>query len=525
VSQLLELAKSLQQKDPASLSELIALSGASAVSDFLDLAKLLMGKKDLERRIRSLPQAELENLKSGIVTPFLSENLLATEEVLTEAQALALQLDPAKEFTPAYDEHGPVLAVYETLLAITELLFVCERRILAVVKAGLRAPDQREIGLSLKLSPERLNLRFQLAQRAGLIGSAHGRWMATSKGHLWLEKDNAARYQELLSATWDLPDFELGPQELNQQISAQFPLRDRSLIATLKFSEILGLCENGTPTPQLSDPASSFVTDQLPVPTDKLVLQGDLSVTSLGPISAGLHRQLDMFADAEDLGLASRFRISALSLSHALECGMSIAEIKELLAGKGELPQPIQYLINQAESQFGSLRIVDIGTGTLIKSRDPIVLQQILNQQSLRPLLLSSQDDSLVSKLDSEVVYFTLRSEGYVAVLSDASGKVLSPRKTAPADETVKPDHLELATRLLGVDSVQAEGDDLTRQLQFAMRNKLSVGLRVRYPDGSEKEHLIEPLGLGGSRLRGRDQAKQAEITLPLSRVIAIWLT
>jgi hypothetical protein len=73
-------------------------------------------------------------------------------------------------------------------------------------------------------------------------------------------------------------------------------------------------------------------------------------------------------------------------------------------------------------------------------------------------------------------------------------------------------------------EAEELSGDDVTRQLQFALKNKLKVALRVSYPDGSEKEHLIEPLGVAGSRVRGRDTARQAEITLPLSRITSIWL-
>ncbi len=77
---------------------------------------------------------------------------------------------------------------------------------------------------------------------------------------------------------------------------------------------------------------------------------------------------------------------------------------------------------------------------------------------------------------------------------------------------------------IMNLEAAEPSGDDVTRQLQFALRNKLKVSVRVSYPDGSEKEHLIEPLGLAGARVRGRDTAKQAEITLPLSRITSIWL-
>jgi hypothetical protein len=85
-------------------------------------------------------------------------------------------------------------------------------------------------------------------------------------------------------------------------------------------------------------------------------------------------------------------------------------------------------------------------------------------------------------------------------------------------------DYLALSNRLISEEAKAPEGDDVMRQLQFALKNKMKVGLRVGYPDGTEKEHLIEPLGVAGGRVRGRDAVKQAEVTLPLSRVIAIWL-
>ena len=38
-------------------------------------------------------------------------------------------------------------------------------------------------------------------------------------------------------------------------------------------------------------------------------------------------------------------------------------------------------------------------------------------------------------------------------------------------------------------------------------------------PDGSVVDYLLEPTGVGGGRLRGRDRAADIERTLPLSSV------
>jgi hypothetical protein len=239
-----------------------------------------------------------------------------------------------------------------------------------------------------------------------------------------------------------------------------------------------------------------------------------------------MHRQLDMVANAEDLGLASRFRLSAQSICHALESGMTQAEIKGFLEAnsKGPIPQPVSYLLTDVEQKFGKLTVSASLNGSLVACEDQILLRQILTQASLRPLLLEIRGPSLYSRLDQELVYFNLRSQGYLAVMVDEFGAVMSPRQQLTEQEVVKTSYLELAHRLISEEAKAPEGDDVMRQLQFALKNKLKVGLRVSYPDGSEKEHLIEPLGVAGGRVRGRDAVKEAEVTLPLSRVIAIWL-
>jgi hypothetical protein len=205
---------------------------------------------------------------------------------------------------------------------------------------------------------------------------------------------------------------------------------------------------------------------------------------------------------------------------------MSIAQITKFLTSnsKGPIPQPVSYLLADVEQKFGKLTVSASLQGALVMAEDQILLRQIFAQASLRPLLFEVRGKSLYSRLDQELVYFNLRAQGYLAVMVDQFGKVLSPRQELPQPEVVTMDYLALANRLITEEAKAPEGDDVMRQLQFAMKNKMKVGLRVGYPDGTEKEHLIEPLGVAGGRVRGRDAVKQAEVTLPLSRVIAIWL-
>jgi hypothetical protein len=62
----------------------------------------------------------------------------------------------------------------------------------------------------------------------------------------------------------------------------------------------------------------------------------------------------------------------------------------------------------------------------------------------------------------------------------------------------------------------------MARQLELAIRNKLTVTVAVRLPDGTETDYLLEPAALAGGRLRARDRRADIERTLPLSSITAV---
>ncbi len=525
MTDLLPQAKQLKEQDSATLAKLIQDSSATSVTSLLDLAKLLLSRRELERRIRLLTAPDLELLKQGGYSKQWQIHYLGSEKPYSDAVELANHLQPIPLKQELLPEHGPALATHETLLAITELIFACERRLLTAVRSGLRMQDAKEIGATLKMEPARLQLRFQLALEAGLIATHATRFAATKKGLDWLEQDNQSRWRWLAESVWDLPSLSISGN-LIEAVQAGYPLRDPNQIKILKYAEVLGLTEHGAPTPQLTSTDGKWIAAQLPQPVESFVLQADLSVMTLGPLTPAMHKQLDMIATAEDLGLASVFRLSPQSICHALESGLSVSDITEFLEAnsKSKVPQPLTYLLSDVEQKFGKLKVLAATHGSMVVSDDQILLRQILLQVSLRPLLFEVRGKSLFSRLDQELVYFNLRTQGYLAVMIDEFERVISPRHAIAETAVTGPDFVLLAEQMLAEEARAPEGDDVVRQLQFALKNKLKVGLRVGYPDGTEKEHLIEPLGIGGGRVRGRDAIKQAEVTLPLSRVIAIWL-
>ena len=537
MSDLLTLAGSLKHLDQATLAGVISdcVSETKNCQDLFDLSRLLLSRRELESRIRNLETKDLTDLANEKPTKRLIQSLLASEaNAFEQASSLLPELS-----TPTHKhlaEPGDPLVIHETLLTITESLFACERHWLGLVRSGIKAQDAKELGLTVKMPANRVQKIFQLAMHAGLIRSHAERWVATDLGHEWLLADNPLRWELLAKSIMDIPAISLDDSDLILQLQTQFPLRHLSDVKLLVFGSLIGLVDQGKPTEllfaaQKSIPkAAELAAKLLPEPVSKLIVQSDLSITSPGPITPKLHRILDVFTESQDLGLACRFRLSSLSVSHAIEVGMSVDEIRNFLISHSdhELPQPVQYLLAQSESRFRELRVIGSALGTIIESDDEILLMQISNESTLIPLqLTATAKNQLGSRFQSQLIYFNLRAAGYAAVMVDEAGHVISPRErinTEPAVITYEAANKQ-AEALLSGEAQEPAQEDMTRQLQFALKNKLRVTLRIELPDGSLKEFEIEPLGIAGNRIRGRDLEKEAELTLPMARIKAVWLS
>ena len=192
-----------------------------------------------------------------------------------------------------------------------------------------------------------------------------------------------------------------------------------------------------------------------------------------------------------------------------------------------KLPQPVEYLLTEVEQKFGKLQILRTGESTVITAADEILLTQIKNERSLNHLSLAAAAGALKSPSSVELCYFSLRDAGYAAVMLDSEGNMLSPRFTASlAPEVQSIDELEArAKNLLSGEETAADPSDVLRQLEFALKNKLKVQLSIELPNGTEENFLLTPLGLGAGRLRGRDEERQAERTLPVSRIKSVVLS
>ena len=536
MSELLLIAGALREMSEPELKAVLRPLGqsASSLGDLFDLARAMVGRRELERRIRLMDAESIAVLRAGGTNRKLQQHFLASESGGFEsAVELAKELQPIKLKPVKHELLSSELSNYETQLAITEILFACERHWLEAVKAGLRAAEAKDLAAVLKMDLAQLQLRFQLAKKAGLVDVIDNRYVSTIKGLQWLDADPAQRWLSLAEAAWDLPQLEATQNSIEQQLSAQYPLFDQNDLELIRYGHILGLLNDLSPT-KLFEAASKdlanagqLVWDQLPKPVSRIIVQGDLSIISPGPLSPAIHKQIDLLGQSEDLGLACRFRLSLNSILHAMEMGLSASEIEQILLSLSgsELPQPVSYLLAQAKKKFGELT-VRAGEGqSVVSSSDPILLTQILNESSLTALMLKSENGNLVSRLNPSLIYFNLRDAGYPVIQLDEKGKVVAPRLSQVFVEPETVDLFALQARaLLSAEAKSPSPDDHLRQLQFALKNKLKVGVRVDMPEGIVEIEMT-PLGIAGGRFRGRDVIKEAERTLPLSRIQAVWLS
>ncbi|MEN9737691.1 MAG: hypothetical protein RJA26_924, partial [Actinomycetota bacterium] len=63
------------------------------------------------------------------------------------------------------------------------------------------------------------------------------------------------------------------------------------------------------------------------------------------------------------------------------------------------------------------------------------------------------------------------------------------------------------------------DDQDLTRQIQMALKNKATLTVYAEDRSGTEVEFRILPTALANGRLRGMDKRSDVERTLPLERI------
>ena len=277
--------------------------------------------------------------------------------------------------------------------------------------------------------------------------------------------------------------------------------------------------------------AGAAIGALFPGEVDKVYLQHDLSIVSPGPLAPQLDARLRGIAESEGGVLAPTYRITTSSLNRAMAAGETAESIRQFLGGisLSGIPQPLEYLIAEAATRYGLVRVAPTPEGgSTVRSTDAALLRSIAVDASLTPLGLSRSSTELVTRFEPDVVFWSLAEARYPVAAEDAAGRIVTPerpRRSGAVAATRADPIAALIERLRAgspTDAAAADRAWLTRQLDVAIRGKLGLTVTVTLQDGSSVDYQLEPASVAGGRLRARDRRTDLERTLPLSSITAV---
>lgn len=466
-------------------------------------------------------------------------------------------LEPVSESDVRFIDRGAGDRAFGTLGAVTEtLLALRDAPARRLTRGGLALPDARRLAGIAGVSTEEVELLLDIAARAGLAVLSGTEWVPTAALAGWLAGSRVERWTELANG-WlsrlpeDLRDLlrsrahAVWGDGLLDYLGWLYPaggawIRDRAAAAA-REAELLGITGAGAPstagTRLLLDgtaAAAEAMADAFPPEVDQVYLQHDLTVIAPGPLRVDLETRLRGMAEVEARGVASSFRITAVSLTRAFVAGETADGVRAFLTSLSltGIPQPLEYLLADTAARFGTLRVgrLEEAAGAYVRSDDTELLRQLAVDQALTPLGLErGGPHRLVTRFDVGLLYTSLLDARYPVVAEDAAGEIVAmraERRASSGGGVVSDDTAVLLISRVRESAAAApeEADRawLARQLELAIKGKVTVTVTVRLPDDSLAEYTLEPAALAGGRLRARDRRSDIERTLPLSSIVAV---
>jgi hypothetical protein len=546
--------------------ELAEGSGAPTAEQLSSRLELPIG--DVRERIAVALDAGLLGTESGRYAPWdaVVEQLrawpafgLPASRDLESSSPPAV-LEPVSEADVRFIDRGAGDRAFGTLGAVTEtLLALRDAPARRLTRGGLALPDARRLAGIAGVDASEVELLLDIAARAGLAVLSGTEWVPTQNLTTWLAGRRIDRWAELATGWLSrLPDdlrellrsraHAVWGDGLLDYLSWLYPaggawIRERAAAAA-REAELLGITGAGAPSTAgsrllLDGPAEAAeaMAESFPPEVDQVYLQHDLTVIAPGPLRVDLETRLRGMAEAEARGVASSFRITAVSLTRAFVAGETADSLRAFLSALSltGIPQPLEYLIADTAARFGTLRVGTLdeptaGGRSYVRSDDGVLLRQLAVDQALTPLGLQSDGSHrLTTRFDVGLLYTALLDARYPVVAEDAEGEIVAMRAerrassggSAVTDDTAA---LLISRMRQSADAAPEEADRawLARQLELAIKGKVTVAVTVRLPDDSLAEYVLEPAALAGGRLRARDRRADIERTLPLASIVAV---
>lgn len=582
MSTSLTLSKRLRALSDDHLRELIAarIPSTTGLRDFFDVADALLSITSMEDALSRLPRPTLEALASDQMgeeeREFLQSNLLndadgsATPcaELDRVLEQIPMRLGPyASVIDPSGEPASGALAnaAIEKALGLVQSLDELSREIeknpvTELARGGLAAADKARLGELLgEISSEPVAV-MQLAQSADILRRSAGRWSLAAGAPAWRSLSSEGKWLSLAQA-WrsSLTGAEQralsirlnwGPA-LDSWITEEYPLGHTWMDAPLDRhrheAELLGLCLAGVVTELGREvitadwvAASNRVDALVPPYADHVYVQHDFTIIAPGPLAPAEDEFMRTLCQVESRGLASTFRLTPAGVDRLLSQGLTGDQITQRLSqlSATELPQAVAYLISDAATKFGSVRVRSHESFTTVSATDDLVLQTIASDRSLSVLGLKTRAaGELACAHPAHVVLAALSDARYPVQYEDAQGQIVptaqwpaAPGRAVKATSSKPSLHTgaiavaDLVMRLRG--TTESTGSDdatwIARQIDLAVREKGTLWVDVAMPDGSSREFLIEPKGVSNGRVRAKDRKTEVERTLPLASISSV---
>jgi len=481
------------------------------------------------------------------------EGLPSAAQLLSESPPAALAAVPPGD-SAATDQLASERA-FQSVTAFAELFGELDREpARELQKGGLSLPDGRRLAAAMAVEAHAVPVAVWLSELAGLVARDGSLWLTTDAAEQWLAGTTTERWQSL-AATWLgavppsirrlLRERTRQPwgRALHDTLAWFYPASGEPLLRSVErfesSAELLGITAGDMPSAAGAallesgpEQAAATMSALLPAEVDKVYLQHDLTIVSPGPLVPGLDAHLRRVADVESRALASSYRVTAASLERAIGAGETAESIRSFLTSVSltGIPQPLDYLIDEAVKRYGLIRVRDVADDsrmrTSVRSVDAGLIGAIAVDQAFASLGFARVSPTeLVTRFPRDVVYWALADARYPVAAEDASGRIVGVKKRhAPATDAVPT--VDRATALVrhlreaaATEAAQSPEAWLSRQLETAVKARVPLIVTVGMPDGSELDFTLEPTGVGGGRLRGRDRKADIERTLPLKSI------
>jgi hypothetical protein len=330
---------------------------------------------------------------------------------------------------------------------------------------------------------------------------------------------------------------------------------------TLREAEWLGITGQGALSKYghelLSGGELESIDADMPKTVDHILIQSDHTAIAPGPLEHEVSQILAIIADVESRGGATVYRFSEATIRRGLDHGKTGDEIKNFLtkASKTPVPQPLEYLIADVAKKHGKLRVGS--TSSFIRSEDPAIITQIMNDKRLEVLSLRQiSTDVIICNMDSADSISLLRSCGYLPAGEDSRGTLLSGPRIMRAQSKARP------PRVIGElevpDDVQLEGalralrtgeksthkqstlrniaanalgalprttaNETLEMLSDFLQNQPTKSLSIGYADnnGLVSHRIIDPLKLSAGSLMAKDHATGEITSFRIARITGV---